>query len=198
MYGEHMKSIVVFCGSSEGNDPLIWDKAYTLGKVMAERTIALVYGAARIGVMGKVAEGALDHSGVVIGIIPDFLKLKEVFHSGLSRLIVTDNMHERKLKMHELSEGVIMLPGGFGTLEEFFEMITWAQLGLHQKPIGILNINGFYDDLMLMLKKMVDQGFLKQENYDMILIDDSIHGLLDKMLYYRPQQLPKWIKKDQL
>ncbi|WP_297793547.1 TIGR00730 family Rossman fold protein [uncultured Eudoraea sp.] len=193
-----MKSIVVFCGSSEGNDPLIWGNAYKLGKVMAERTIALVYGAARIGVMGKVAEGALDHSGEVIGIIPDFLKLKEVFHSGLTRLIVTDNMHERKLKMHELSEGVIMLPGGYGTLEEFFEMITWAQLGLHQKPIGILNINGFYDDLMLMLKKMVDQGFLKQENYDMILIDDSIHGLLDKMLYYRPQQLPKWIKKDQL
>jgi len=100
--------------------------------------------------------------------------------------------------MHEMSEGVIMLPGGYGTLEEFFEMITWAQLGLHHKPIGILNINGFYNSLMGMLKTMVDQGFVKQENYDMILIDHSINGLLDKMMHYRPQYVPKWINKDQL
>ena len=193
-----MNSIVVFCGSSEGNDPLILDRAYSLGKEMAERSIKLVYGSARIGVMGKLAQGALDHSGNVIGIIPDFLKLKEVFHTGLTKLIVTDNMHERKLKMHEMSEGVIMLPGGYGTLEEFFEMITWAQLGLHHKPIGILNINGFYNSLMGMLKTMVDQGFVKQENYDMILIDHSINGLLDKMMHYRPQYVPKWINKDQL
>lgn len=193
-----MNSIVVFCGSSEGNDPLILDRAYSLGKEMAERSIKLVYGAARIGVMGKLAQGALDHSGNVIGIIPDFLKLKEVFHTGLTKLIITDNMHERKLKMHEMSEGVIMLPGGYGTLEEFFEMITWAQLGLHHKPIGILNINGFYNSLMGMLKTMVDQGFVKQENYDMILIDHSINVLLDKMMHYRPQYVPKWINKDQL
>jgi len=193
-----MNSIVVFCGSSEGNDPIVLDKAYSLGKEMAERSIKLVYGAARIGVMGKLAQGALDYSGNVIGIIPDFLKLREVFHDGLSKLIVTENMHERKLKMHEMSDGVIMLPGGYGTLEEFFEMITWAQLGLHQKPIGILNINGFYDDLMGMLKTMVDRGFVKQVNYDMILIDHSINGLLDKMMYYRPQHVPKWINKDQL
>lgn len=193
-----MKSIVVFCGSSEGNDPLILDKAYSLGKEMAERSIALVYGAARIGVMGRLAQGALDNSGDVIGIIPDFLKLKEVYHTGLTKLIVTENMHQRKLKMHELSDGVIMLPGGYGTLEEFFEMITWAQLGLHQKPLGILNINGFYNNLMAMLKTMVDEGFVKQENYDMLLIDHSINVLLDKMRYYRAKHVPKWIKKDQL
>lgn len=193
-----MNSIVVFCGSSEGKDPLVLNKAYSLGKEMAERSIQLVYGAARIGVMGKLAQGALEHSGNVVGIIPDFLKLKEVFHPGLTKLIVTENMHERKLKMHEMSEGVIMLPGGFGTLEEFFEMITWAQLGLHHKPIGILNINGFYNSLMEMLKTMVDQGFVKQQNYDMILIDHSINGLLDKMMQYRPQHVPKWINKDQL
>ncbi len=193
-----MNSIVVFCGSSEGKDPLILDKAYSLGREMAERSIQLVYGAARIGVMGKLAQGALDHSGIVVGIIPDFLKLKEVFHTGLTKLIVTENMHERKLKMHEMSEGVIMLPGGYGTLEEFFEMLTWAQLGLHHKPIGILNINGFYNDLMRMLKTMVDQGFVKQENYDMILIDHSINGLLAKMMHYRPQYVPKWINKEQL
>ncbi|MBT8181374.1 MAG: TIGR00730 family Rossman fold protein [Eudoraea sp.] len=193
-----MNSIVVFCGSSEGNDPIVLDKAYSLGREMAERSIRLVYGAARIGVMGKLAQGSLDYSGNVIGIIPDFLKHKEVFHDGLTKLIVTENMHERKLKMHEMSEAVIMLPGGYGTLEEFFEMITWAQLGLHQKPIGILNINGFYDSLMGMLKTMVDQGFVKKENYDMILIDHSINGLLDKMNYYKPQHVPKWINKDQL
>lgn len=193
-----MNSIVVFCGSSEGNDPFVLDKAYSLGREMAERSIKLVYGAARIGVMGKLAQGALDYSGNVIGIIPDFLKHKEVFHDGLTELIVTENMHERKLKMHEMSEAVIMLPGGYGTLEEFFEMITWAQLGLHQKPIGILNINGFYDNLMKMLKTMVDQEFVKMENYDMILIDHSINGLLDKMQYYKPQHAPKWITKDQL
>ncbi|MBT8292767.1 MAG: TIGR00730 family Rossman fold protein [Eudoraea sp.] len=193
-----MNSIVVFCGSSEGNDPIVLDKAYSLGREMAERSIRLVYGAARIGVMGKLAQGSLDYSGNVIGIIPDFLKHKEVFHDGLTKLIVTENMHERKLKMHEMSEAVIMLPGGYGTLEEFFEMITWAQLGLHQKPIGILNINGFYDNLMGMLKTMVDQGFVKKENYDMILIDHSINGLLDKMRYYKPHHVPKWINKDQL
>jgi uncharacterized protein (TIGR00730 family) len=193
-----MNSIVVFCGSSEGNDPLVLQMAYSLGKEMAGRSIILVYGAARIGVMGRLAQGALDHSGDVIGIIPEFLKLKEVFHTGLTKLIVTDNMHERKLKMNEMSAGVIMLPGGFGTLEEFFEMITWAQLGLHNKPIGILNINGFYNNLIQMLKTMVDQGFVKQLNYDMILIDDSINGLLDKMMNYRPQHIAKWITKDQL
>jgi len=193
-----MKSIVVFCGSSEGNDPGVLLAASELGRVFAERNITLVYGAAKIGVMGKVAQATLDHDGKVVGVIPDFLKIREVVHSGLTELIVTENMHERKLKMHELSEGIIMLPGGFGTLEEFFEMVTWAQLGLHQKPIGILNTNGFYDELLKMLRKMVDQRFLKKENYEMILIDDDIEGLLKKMEEYRPLPLPKWIKKEQV
>ncbi len=193
-----MKSIVVFCGSSEGNDPDVLQAAYDLGKTLALNNLTLVYGAAKIGVMGKVALGALDHNGKVIGIIPDFLKLKEVFHTGLTELIVTENMHERKLSMHELSDGIITLPGGFGTLEELFEMITWAQLGLHQKPIGILNTNGFYDDLLKMLRKMVDLGFLKLENYNMLLVEDSIDRLLLKMDEYKPLPLPKWIEKDQL
>lgn len=193
-----MKSIVVFCGSSEGNDPRIAHSAYSLGSILAQRQITLVYGAARIGVMGRAAQGALDNGGTVIGVIPDFLKLKEVFHRGLSELIVTENMHERKLRMHELSDGVIMLPGGYGTLEEFFEIVTWAQLGLHQKPIGVLNTSGFYDNLMAMLRTMVDQGFLKKENYEMILIDDSIEGLLARMNTYTPMSVTKWINKDQI
>ena len=158
-----MNSIVVFCGSSEGNDSRILQDAYKLGTTLAEKNITLIYGAAKIGVMGKVAEGALAKGGQVIGVIPEFLKKKEVVHSGLTRLITTENMHERKLIMHELSDGVVTLAGGYGTLEELFEMITWGQLGLHQKPIGILNTNGFYDDLLLLLKKMVKKGFLKQE-----------------------------------
>ncbi len=192
-----MRSIVVFCGSSEGNDPAILQAAGELGKVLAERKITLVYGGAKIGVMGTIALTALHKGGKVIGVIPEFLKHKEVFHSGLSKLIVTENMHERKLRMHELSDGIIMLPGGFGTLEEFFEMLTWAQLGLHQKPIAILNTNGFYDDLLQLLQKMVTLGFLKQENLDMILVDDDVDGLLKKMEDYVPLPLPKWIKKEQ-
>ncbi|PIF01347.1 MAG: TIGR00730 family Rossman fold protein [Maribacter sp.] len=193
-----LKSIVVFCGSSEGNDPKILEVAKDLGRILANRKITLVYGAAKIGVMGKVAEGALQHKGEVIGIIPDFLKIKEVVHTGLSHLIVTGNMHERKLKMHGVSDGAIALPGGYGTLEELFGMITWAQLGLHQRPIGILNIDGFYGDLLAMLRKMVDQGFLKKENYDMLLIDNSVDGLLRQMEGYKPLVLPKWIYKDQV
>ncbi len=193
-----MKSIVVFCGSSEGTDFQVLVSAVKLGATLAEGNITLVYGAAKIGVMGKVAQGALDKGGKVIGVIPDFLMLKEVYHPGLTQLIITENMHERKLKMHELSDGIITLPGGYGTLEELFEMITWAQLGLHQKPIGILNTNGFYDDLLAMLRKMVTQGFLKKENYEMLLVDETVEGLLKKMKEYKPLPLPKWIQKDQV
>lgn len=193
-----MNSVVVFCGSSEGANSNFVDQGYALGKILAEQEITLVYGGAKIGVMGSVAEGALKANGRVIGVIPDFLKIREVFHTDLTKLIVTQNMHERKLKMHELSEGIIMLPGGYGTLEEFFEMLTWAQLGLHQYPIGILNTNGFYTELLNMLSRMVEQGFVKQENYDMVLIDDDIEGLLQQMEAYEPLPVPKWIKKDQV
>jgi uncharacterized protein (TIGR00730 family) len=193
-----MRSIVVFCGSSEGNDPKILESASALGSTLAHQKITLVYGAAKIGVMGKVAQAALKAGGKVIGVIPNFLTLREVVHHELSELIITENMHERKLKMHELSDGIITLPGGYGTLEELFEMITWAQLGLHQKPIGILNTNGFYDHLLKMIEKMVSQGFLKKENYEMLLVDDDVEGLLKKMEDYLPLPLPKWIDKDQV
>lgn len=193
-----MKSIVVFCGSSDGNDPDILEAAYHLGRTLAERNITLVYGAAKIGVMGKVAQGALDANGTVIGVIPDFLKVKEVFHTGLTELIITENMHQRKLKMHELSDGVITLPGGYGTLEELFEMTTWGQLGLHQKPMGILNTNGFYDSLLEMLQKMVHQKFLKQDNLEMLLTASSVEDLLSKMNAYQPLPIPKWIQSDQV
>ena len=193
-----MKSIVVFCGSSEGSDAKYATDAYNLGKTCAENDIALVYGGAKIGIMGQVAKGALEHDGKVIGVIPEFLKIREVFHDGLFNLIITKNMHERKLKMHELSEGIIMLAGGFGTLEEFFEMLTWSQLGLHQYPIGILNTNGFYDSLIEMMERMVEKGFVKQENLNSILVADTIDCLLDQMNRYQPLPTPKWIQKEQL
>lgn len=193
-----MKSIVVFCGSSEGNDPTIINQGYELGKTLALQGITTVYGAAKIGIMGKVAQGAIDNNGKVIGVIPEFLKLKEVVHLGLAELHVTENMHERKLLMHDLSDGILTLPGGFGTLEELFEMVTWAQLGLHSKPIGILNTNGFFDDLLSFLKNMVSKGFLKQENYEMLLVDTNINDLLSKMKNYKPLAVPKWLNKNEI
>ena len=191
-----IKSITVFCGSSEGNDSKVLQEASVLGRTLAVRDITLVYGAAKIGIMGKVAEAALNNGGQVIGVIPEFLKLKEVVHLGLTELITTENMHERKIKMNDLADAFIALPGGFGTLEELFEIITWAQLGLHQKPIGLLNVNGFYDDLLKLLENMVRKGFLKMNNYEMLLVETSVEGLLEKFRTYKPQPVPKWLKPE--
>ena len=191
-----LKAIAVFCGSSEGNDTKIISQAIALGKTLAKEQITLVYGAAKIGIMGNIAQSSLDHHGMVIGVIPEFLKMKEVVHLGLTELITTENMHERKLKMHEISDGFITLPGGFGTFEELFEIITWAQLGLHQKPIGLLNINGFYDDLISMLEIMVSKGFLKLDNLELLIVDNNIDRLLEKMRNFKPQDVPKWLKAD--
>lgn len=189
-----INSICVYCGSSPGNDPEIIDQAQQLGNLLADRKITLVYGAAKIGVMGAVAQGSLKKGGKVIGVIPEFLKIKEVVHTGLTELIVNETMHERKMKLQELSDGFITLPGGFGTMEELFEVLTWSQLALHQKPVGMLNVNGFYDDLLSALEKMVEKGFLKQENLDILLVDTSIEGLLDQMQNFKPMAMPKWLK----
>ncbi len=192
-----LDSICVFCGSSPGNDPKLLAEAEQLGKTLAIQQIKLVYGGAKIGVMGAVANGVLKNNGSAIGVIPDFLKKKEVVHLGLTELITTRNMHERKLQMHELSDGFVTLPGGFGTLEELFEIITWAQLGLHQKPIGLLNINGFYDHLLVMLQNMVDTQLLKPENMELLIVDSSINKLLEKMYKFEPSNTPKWLNVDQ-
>ena len=191
----NLDKICVFCGSSDGNDLAITDAAVKLGEIFAERNITLVYGAAKIGVMGTIAKSVLDNNGKVIGIIPNFLKKKEVVHLGLTELITTQNMHERKLKMHEQSDGFIALPGGMGTLEELFEIITWLQLGLHQKPIGLLNINGFYNDLIKMLETMVRKGFLSIDNYNLLLVDSDINRLLKKMEEFKRPDVPKWLNE---
>lgn len=191
-----MNSISVFCGSSEGNDPIIIEEAKRLGRLLTHHQIALVYGAAKIGIMGVVAKEVVDRGGKTIGIIPNFLRTKEIVNEHLTELIVTQNMHDRKITMYEKSDGFIIIPGGFGTMDEFFEITTWGQLGLHTKPIGILNTNGYYDHLLLQCKTMVDRGFLKQQNLDAVVVDNTIEGLLDKMKNYKPLPAPKWLNKE--
>ena len=193
-----MKRVTVFCGSSLGTEDIYKSQATLLGQTLAKRNIELVYGGAKIGLMGAVADGVLSEGGKVIGVLPNFLKSKEIAHEQLTELILVDSMHERKTKMNELCDGVIALPGGFGTLEELFEMLTWAQLGLHKKPIAILNINGFYNPLNVMIQTMVDKGFLKEVNQQMLLVCDNIEKLLDKMKNYIAPTVGKWINNETL
>jgi uncharacterized protein (TIGR00730 family) len=190
-----MKRITIFCGSSSGNDAIFHDSAYALGQMLAREGIGVVYGGARIGLMGAVADGALSQNGEVIGVLPNFLRTVEIEHTGLTELHLVESMHERKAKMDELSDGVIALPGGFGTLEEFFEMLTWAQLGLHRKPVALLNINGFYDGLIEVLQGMVDHGFLKESNQRMMIVSTSTVDILEKMKHYKAPEVRKWVTK---
>jgi uncharacterized protein (TIGR00730 family) len=195
----NMKNLTVFCGSSFGTDEIYEKQAFKLGQTLAERSIGLIYGGANVGLMGAVANGCLSKGGRVTGVLPRIIKDKGIAHKNLTEMILVDTMHERKTKMDELSDGVIALPGGFGTLEEFFEVLTWSQLGLHKKPVGLLNINGFYDPLMDLTRKMVEKGFLKEENRKMLLISDDVDCLLDLLENYVPMNVDKWIiKKDNL
>lgn len=192
-----MKSIVVFCGASMSNDSILNMKAIEFGKLLAFKNIQLVYGGAKIGLMGNIANGVLENRGKVIGVIPDFLTSKEVVHESLTELIITETMHERKLKMHEISDGIIALPGGFGTLEELFEMLSWAQLGLHKKPIGVLNINGFYDDLLSFIEVMIEKELLKPSYKKLVLVANNADKLLEKMNNFIPLPTPTWMNKNQ-
>ena len=193
-----MKRITVFCGSSFGTEEIYKEQATLLGQTMAKQNIELVYGGANVGLMGAVADGILNEGGKAIGVLPNFLRSKEIAHLGLTELILVESMHERKTKMNDLCDGVIALPGGFGTLEELFEMLTWAQLGLHKKPIAILNINGFYDSLIELTKVMVEKGLLKEANQQMLLVSDNIDDLLEQMKNYVAPTTGKWIEKDKV
>jgi uncharacterized protein (TIGR00730 family) len=186
-----MKRIVVFCGSSEGYNEIYREAAYELGGLLADRSIEVVYGGAKVGLMGAVADGALHRGGKVTGIIPNFLKTKEVVHEGLTDLITVESMHERKLRMSGMADGVITLPGGWGTMEELFEMLTWGQLGLHQKPVGLLNIGGFYDALTAFTGSMVQEGFLSECVSQSLLVSTSAEDLLEQMFSYTPPTVGK-------
>ncbi|TAE27871.1 MAG: TIGR00730 family Rossman fold protein [Candidatus Kapaibacterium sp.] len=188
-----MKRVSVFCGSSFGATGVYKDIAFELGKTLAEQGIGLVYGGANVGLMGAVADGALSKNGEVIGVLPHFLQRRELAHTRLAELHLVETMHERKLKMNELCDGVIALPGGMGTLEELFEMLTWGQLGLHSKPVALLNVAGFYDTLIAFLQETVQKGFLREENRSMLLVGSSVRDTLEQMRSYQPQVVAKWI-----
>ncbi len=196
-----MKRLCVFCGSNAGHDPAYRASAEQVGRTLAERGIELVYGAGTVGLMGAVADACLAAGGAVTGIIPEALMGKEVAgrhvdHRALTRLEVVDSMHTRKARMAELSDGFIALPGGFGTFEEFCEILTWGQLGFHQKPMGLLNIKGFYDPLLAMFDRAVADGFLRPQNRAMALADTCIDGLLAQMESYRAEPVSKWLKEE--
>ncbi|WP_010252228.1 LOG family protein [Myroides injenensis] len=188
----------VFCGSSSGSKTSFKTSAYELGRELASSKIGIVYGGAKVGLMGAVADGALENGGEVIGVLPIFLQEVELGHPNLSELYIVKTMHERKAKMGELSDGIIALPGGYGTLEEFFEMLTWAQLGLHKKPVALLNVEGFYNPLLKMIDEMVMSGFLKSENRDMIVVADNVNELFVKMSNYEAPKVGKWLDKKEL
>ena len=188
-----MKNICVYCGSNPGRLPEYRDAARLLGYEMAGRGLGLVYGGASIGVMGAVADAVLECGGQAVGVIPYSLATKEVSHDGLDELIVVDSMHERKAKMAELSDGFIALPGGWGTIEEIFEMLTWAQLGFHEKPCGLLNVAAYYDQLFAFLENAIEQQFVKEEYRPMIIMDEAPAVLLDRFDHYRAPKVKKWI-----
>ena len=190
-----MKQICVFCGSSPGARPEYVHAAKQLGYTLARKDLGLVYGGARVGLMGKIAEAVLEKGGKAIGVIPKALVEKEVAFTGLADLRVVDSMHERKALMAELSDGFIALPGGLGTIEEFFEVVTWAQLGIHLKPCGLLNINHYYDRLIDFLDHTVNEKFVELEHRSMILIDENSEKLLQKFETYQPPKIDKakWV-----
>ncbi len=192
-----MKRICVFCGSSPGAKPDYIQAAKLLGRTLAQKHITLVYGGASVGLMGQVATACLEAGGEVIGVIPRSLVQMEVANTQLAQLEVVESMHERKARMAELSDGFIALPGGLGTLEEFCEVLTWAQLGMHQKPCGLLNICQYYDPLIDFLDRAVEQQFIELAHREMVQIDASVDGLLDKFETYQPPQTNKaaWVRQ---
>jgi uncharacterized protein (TIGR00730 family) len=189
-----MESISVFCGANFSGDPVLLKAIHDLADVFAEKEITLVFGGGRVGVMGLIADAVLERGGKAIGVIPQFLMDKEVGHTGLTELIITENMHQRKQKMADISDGIITLPGGFGTMEEFFEVLTWLQLGLHNNPIGILNVGGFYDPLLLQMDMMVEKKFLKPINRDLVLSDENPARLVSLMEQFDSKPDDVWFR----
>lgn len=195
MVPKTMKRVCVFCGSSSGRGETYRAMAVKLGRALVERGLGLVYGGGRVGLMGTIADAVLERGGEVIGVIPEDLVKKEVAHRGLSDLRVVGSMHERKALMARLSDGFIAMPGGFGTLDEFCEILTWAQLGLHQKPCGVLDVGGYFDLFLKFVDHSVAQGFVRAEHRDLVLVERAPEALLDAFESYKPVNLDKWLKK---
>ena len=192
-----MKRICVFAGSSSGARPEYVAAARELGRVLAERRVGVVYGGARVGLMGALANEALAGGAEVTGVIPEALVAKEVAHRGLTELRVVGSMHERKALMADLADGFVALPGGWGTVEEFFEILTWGQLGFHRKPCGLLDAAGYYERLLAFVDHGVDEGFVRREQRAMISVASSPARLLDVMAAYRAPLVEKWIERSE-
>ncbi|EIK96467.1 hypothetical protein PMM47T1_11087 [Pseudomonas sp. M47T1] len=190
-----LTSVCVFCGASSGSNPVYREAAITLGRALAERKLTLVYGGGAVGLMGIVADAVLAAGGEVVGIIPHSLNDLEIGHKGLTRLEVVDGMHARKARMAELADAFIALPGGLGTLEELFEVWTWGQLGYHGKPLGLLEVNGFYSKLTGFLDHLVQENFVREQHRSMLQVNESATDLLDTLDAWRPTVLPKWVDK---
>ena len=188
-----MRAICVFCGSREGARPSYAEAARRVGETLARRGIVMVYGGGRVGLMGAVADAALEEGGEVVGVMPEALLAKEIAHEGLTKLHVVGSMHERKRLMADLSDGFVTLPGGYGTFEEFLEVLSWAQLGIHEKPCGLLDVDGYYDPFVALFDEAVEEGFLHSDHRSLVLMEKDPELLLDVMNRYTPPGTKKWI-----
>ncbi len=187
-----MKAVCVYCGSSPGVNPVYREAAEAFGRALVQANLALVYGGGKVGLMGVIADAVMAGGGRAIGVIPELLVDKEVGHDGLSELHVVPDMHHRKKMMADLSDAFVALPGGVGTLEELFEVYTWAQLGYHHKPVAVLNIDGFYDPLFALLQHTVSEGFMQPKYYDLLQIDADPTALIARLERYQPPVADKW------
>jgi hypothetical protein len=188
-----LKAVCVFCGSREGSRPAYAEAARRTGREIARRGLGLVYGGGRVGLMGTVANAALEEDGEVVGVITEALISKEIAHAGLTKLHVVGSMHERKMLMADLSDGFVTLPGGYGTLEEFFEVLSWAQLSIHEKPCGLLDVNGFWDPLSTLFDHAVTEGFVNPNHRSLALTEGDPSVLLERMERYTPPETRKWM-----
>ena len=192
-----MKKFCVFCGSSTGMSPAYSRAAQDLGVSLVDHGLGLVYGGGNVGLMGVVADAVLGRGGEAIGVIPQALVDKELAHRGLTDLRIVHSMHDRKALMAELADGFIALPGGYGTLEEFCEIITWTQLGLHDKPFGLLNVERFYDPFLQQIEHAITEGFIRNDNRSLILVGNEPGPLVEHLLQFKPPAVPKWIRSDE-
>jgi uncharacterized protein (TIGR00730 family) len=190
-----LSAVAVYCGSNPGNDPACAQAAAALGQTLAERGLGLVYGGGHVGLMGVVADAVIGNGGQAHGIITEALQAKEIAHQGLSSLRVVKTMHERKAAMADAADAFVMLPGGFGTLDEFFEVVTWTQLGIHVKPCGVLNPAGFFDPLLTMIDGAVAGGFIRADHREMIVVDADAGRLVDGLAAWQPVTVPKWLDR---
>jgi uncharacterized protein (TIGR00730 family) len=192
-----MRHLCVFCGSSAGTRPVYAEAARDLGILLARRGIGLVYGGGHVGLMGVLADAVLRGGGAVVGVIPQALVERELAQAGLTRLVVVDTMHQRKARMADLADGFVALPGGYGTLDETFEILTWAQLGIHAKPVGLLNVAEFFDPLLAWVRHAWAEGFIRQQHVALLTVSTDAEGLLDQLLCHQPSaSVPKWADRD--